>query len=156
MERTFIVHTEEKDTEIRVKASNFTLRLYRAEFNADLIKDLTEIHDKLHPDLFIEAIKKAGIDPSEVSQDELVNIVIKNMDYSQLNADGTERPVLPDADTQIRIMQIIWTMARTADKNIKSFEDWCDEFDLLPMADLADQCYEMWNRASSGTVELKN
>ena len=156
MEKTIIVHANGKDTEIPVKASMKALLSYRAEFTGDLLKDLNEVYAKLHPDPFMEAIKKSGINPSKISRDELLQTVIENIDYASLDADGNAMPVLPDADTQIKAMQIIWTMAKTANGSTKRFDLWCDDMGLLPVADLIDRCYEIWQQANAGTIELKN
>lgn len=156
MERTIIVRNEDEDIEIRVKASNFALRTYRAEFNADLIRDLSEIQDKLHPDLFMDAVKKAGVNPGDLDKEELLNLVVSNIDLSRIDDQGNEKQIIPDAETQIKIMQIVWVMAKAADRKVPGFEAWCDDLDILPSANLFDRCYEMWQKATEGTVEIKN
>ena len=148
MEKTIIVN----GTEIPVKASMGALQLYRAQFNSDLIQDLNEIHDKLHPDPFMDAIKKAGINPGQLDQDEITKAILQNVDYSVFNNEDA----LPDADTQIKTLQIVWVMAKTAGNGVKRFDLWCDDFGFLPIRDMADRCYEIWQEANTGTVEIKN
>lgn len=152
MERTLVIHTDGKEIEIPVKASMGALQTYRAQFAADLIKDLNEVHGKLHPDPFMDAIKRAGIKPGQLDQEEITSAILANVDYSQLSDEKT----LPDGETQLKTLQIVWAMAKSAAGSTKRFDLWCDDFELLPIRELADSCYEVWAEAGTGTVELKN
>lgn len=152
MEKTIVIHTNEKDIEIPVKASIAALLTYRAEFNSDLIKDLNEASNKLHPDPFMDAMKRANVNPGQLSQEELAEAIMKNVDLTALNAQDN----LPDGETQMKVLQIVWAMAKAADKTIEKFDQWCDHFDILPIRNLADRCSEIWAAANAVTVELKN
>ena len=152
MEKTIVVHANDKEIEIPVAASMAALALYRAEFTADLIRDLNEIYQDLHTDPFVEAMKRAKIDPQKMSQEEMAEKIMQNIDYTQLNS----QEMLPDYETQIRALRIIWAMAKTADKRLIGFDDWCSSFDQLPIRNLVDLIYKIWNEANTITVELKN
>lgn len=152
MEKTIVIHLDEKDIEIPVKASLAALSLYRATFNSDLIRDLNELNRKLNPDPFKDAIKRANINPGQMNQDEMAKALLNNIDYSIL---GDEN-ILPDGETQIKALQILWAMAKTADDSLSKFEKWCDRFELLPIRGIVDRCHEIWTEANAVTVELKN
>ena len=152
MEKTIVIHMDEKDIEIPVKASMATLALYWETFNADLIRDLNESHRKLHPDPFAEAIKKVNVNPGQMTQEELTEAILKNVDYTKLN----DTNQLPDGDTQMKVLQIFWAMAKTADNAVEKFDKWCDRFEMLPIPGIVDCCHELWTAANTITVELKN
>lgn len=152
MEKTLVIQTDDKEIEITVKASMSALQLYRAEFNADLIRDLNEIYNKLHPDPFADAIKKLNINPEKTSQEELANLILSNVDYSVYD---NENAIL-DGDAQIKAYQIIWTMAKAAGNGTKRFDLWCNDFEFLPVNAIIDRCYEIWKTANTGIVQLKN
>ena len=152
MEKTIVIHLDEKDIEIPVKASLAALSLYRATFNSDLIRDLNELNQKLNPDPFIDAIKRVNINPGQMNQDELAKALLNNIDYSMLSDEN----ILPDGETQIKALQILWTMTKTADDSLSKFDKWCDRFELLPIRGIVDRCHEIWAEANTVTVDLKN
>lgn len=152
MERTIVIHTQEKDIEITVKPSIAALALYRSEFNADLIRDLNKAYQSLHPDPFVDAMKRADIRPGQMNQEDMAKALLDNVDYTMLNGED----MLPDGETQIKAMQIVWTMAKAANKDLEPFEEWCSSFDMLPIRSLVDRCNEIWTAANRTTVDLKN
>lgn len=152
MERTIVIHTEEKEIEIPVKPSIAALTLYRSEFNSDLIRDLNKAYQSMHPNPFTDAMKRANIQPGSMSRDELANALLENLDYSLLD----EEDALPDGETQITAMRIVWAMAKAANKGLKQFDEWCGSFDMLPIRSLIDRCNEIWATANKVTVDLKN
>lgn len=156
MEKTIIVHSGDKETEIPVKASMAALRIYRAEFNADLIQDLTAVYEASHYDPYLEAVKKSNLNPNGLTRDELIAAVMENIDYSSIDANGDALPVVLDGVTRLKAYQCIWAMAKAANKQTERFDDWCDLLDVMPIGDVVEQCMQMWNLASAGTIELKN
>lgn len=156
MERTILINANGEDIEIQVKATMATLRLYRAEFGTDLIKDLTAVHEQLHPDPFSDAMRKARIDITAASQEELYSAILANVDFTKIDENGDGFVEIPDGATQMTVMQVLWAMAKTAAGSTKRFDLWCDDFDVLPIRNIADLCFEIWRQANTGTVELKN
>ena len=154
MGRTLVIHTEGKDIEIQVIASMKALEKYRQEFSGDLIRDLNEVHGKLHPDAFMDAVKKSGVKPDQLSQEELASAIMENLDYSMLSDEID--PPLPDGEMLIKALQCVYAMAKAADGSLKKFDLWCDDFGMLPIRELVDSCHEIWAAACTGTVELKN
>ena len=152
MKKTIIIRAEENDIEIPVKANMAALALYRAEFTGDLIKDLSEVYTELHPDPFAAAMQKINYDPDEMDQDELAALLMKNVDYQHLS--GLDQ--LPDESAVIKTLQILWAMAKAADRHLESFGEWSESFDLLPVKGLIERCNEIWTAANMTTVELKN
>lgn len=152
MKRIIVIHTDDKDIEIPVKASMAALGIYRAEFSSDLIKDLNAVYQALHPDPFADAMKKIDYKPDEMDNEALTNAILSNLDYQKLN----ESETLPDGELLTKALQIVWAMAKAADKGFKSFSTWCESFDLLPVKGMVERCNEIWTAANRCTVELKN
>lgn len=152
MKRIIVIHTDDKDIEIPVKASMAALGIYRAEFSSDLIKDLNAVYQALHPDPFADAMKKIDYRPGEMDDEALKNALLSNVDYRQLSDSET----LPDGELLTKALQIVWAMAKAADKGLKSFGVWCESFDLLPVKGIVERCNEIWTAANRCTVELKN
>lgn len=152
MKRTIIIHTDEKEHEIPVKASMAALAIYRQEFSGDLIKDLNEVYQALHPDPFADALKKIDYRPGEMDDEALKNALLSNVDYRQLS----ESETLPDGELLTKALQVVWAMAKAADKGLESFGAWCESFDLLPVKGIVERCNEIWTAANRCTVELKN
>ena len=154
MERTVVIQSGEKEIELTLKATMSTLRQYRAEFNADLIKDLNEAWKAMNQDPFMDALQRSGIQPVGMTQEEIVKAVMENIDVTALSSNV---PELIDGMIQMKAMQCVWAMVRSADKETPKFEKWCDSFeDLLPLKEIVNTIYEMWNTANGATVELKN
>ena len=152
MKKTIVIREDEKDIEIPVKANMAALAIYREEFTGDLIKDLNTVYQELHPDPFAAAMKKINYNPDEMDQDKLAALLMANVDYQQLS----EQERLPDETAVTKTLQILWSMAKAADKRIENFDDWSEEFDMIPVKGLIERCNEIWTAANMTTVELKN
>ena len=152
MERTIVIENGDENIEIPVKASMGSLSLYRATFNEDLIRDLNEIYRKLHPDPFMDAMQRAKLNPNQMDQEALASAILENVDYSTLD----DESVLPDGGIQMKALQIVWAMAKTADDSLGKFEKWCDRFEFLPIRGMVDCCHEIWQKANATTVKIKN
>ena len=77
-------------------------------------------------------------------------------DFAKVDENGDGLIVIPDGSIQLTGMQILWAMAKTATGSVKKFDLWCEDFDLLPTREIVDCCFEIWQQANAGTVELKN
>lgn len=56
------------------------------------------------------------------------------------------------------VARLIWTMAKTADKNIPDFEEWFDGIEMFPVLDILGDTMEliMANLTSTTTIKPKN
>ena len=152
MERTLVIHTEEKEIEIPVKATIRAMQIYRTEFGSDLSRDLTAVYNALNPDPFADAMKRAAITPGELTTEELQQKLLENLDYSAIQL---EDPI-PDEETQTKALQIVWAMAKAADDRLVPFAEWVDTLDIQPIRSLTGNVQKIWREANSTTVELKN
>ena len=152
MKKTIVISTEDKEIELTLCATLQSMQIYRAEFGSDLIKDLNAVHTVLYPDPFGDAIKKAGINPGELTTEEMRDKILENLDYSLIQ---DEDPI-PDEETQTKTLQIIWAMAKAADPELTAFTEWVGGLDLQPIRSLAECVQELWQKANKTTVRLKN
>lgn len=132
MEKTITIDNKE----VRLKASaSFALR-YKAQFNKDILKTLLPLVDKLLP-LF-----------QQLNGQEL--------DIKTLN-EGQLRMVL-DACSMVEmedIYNVIWTLAKTADKDIPEPILWLDDFDKFPLTDILPVAGELLLPSLFSTKESK-
>ena len=152
MKRTIIIHNEEKDIEIPVKATIKAMQIYRTEFGSDLSKDLSAVFDALNPDPFTDAMKRANLIPGMQTTEEMQQKILENLDYSMIHM---EDPI-PDEETQIKVLQIVWAMAKAADPELAAFSEWIDSLDMQPIRSLAESVRNIWKEAGKTTIELKN
>ena len=56
------------------------------------------------------------------------------------------------------VARLIWTMAKTYDKDLPSFEKWFSEIEMFPVLDILTECMEliMANLTSVSTIKPKN
>lgn len=147
MHRTLVIN----DTlSIPIRLTFGAMRLYRAEFNGDLITDLSAAQDALHPDPIRDALKNADL--SGLSLEEMQTEIMKHIDIRELN-----QTRLPSAETQEKALRCVWALAKNADPKLPAFGAWCDSFEiLLPLPAMVEACVGMLSEASGATVELKN
>lgn len=154
MKKTIVIRTEEKEIELTLCATLQAMQIYRTEFGSDLIKDLRTVDAALHPNPFADAVKRAGINPGAMSEEELRNKILANLDYSMIEIEDTEP--IPDEETQTKTLQIIWAMAKAVDPQLTAFEEWANSLDMQPIRSLAECVQSLWQKANKTTVELKN
>ena len=150
--RIIVIKDDEKTTEIAVKATIKAMEIYRAEFNGDLIKDLTEANAELNPDPFNEAMKRVQLSASEVTPEIVQQKILENLDLSAYNTEGK----IAGEEIQLKVMRIFWAMARAADPQTSGFDSWLDGFDVLPVRQICEKIHQIWIEASTITVEIKN
>ena len=78
---------------------------------------------------------------------EVAGAIVKagsTQDFAQLDSLGVAR--------------IIWTMAKTADKDLPPFEKWFEGIEMFPVLDILGDCMEliMANLTSVTTIKPKN
>ena len=152
MKKTIVIKTEEKETELTLCATLLAMQIYRTEFGSDLVKDLNAVYAALHPDPFADAIKRAGIKPGALSEEEMRDKILANLDYSMIRLDEP----IPEEETQTKTLQIIWAMAKAADSQLTAFGEWVNSLDMQPIRSLAECVQSLWQKANQTTVELKN
>lgn len=152
MKRTIVINTEDKPIEIPVKATIKAMQIYRTEFGSDLSKDLSAVFDALDPDPFTDAMKRANLIPGTLTPEEMQQKILENLDYSMIHI---EDPI-PAEETQIKVLQIVWAMARAADPELAAFSEWIDSLDMQPIRSLAESVKKIWKEAEKTTIELKN
>ena len=152
MKRTIVINTEDELIEIPVKATLKAMQIYRTEFGSDLSKDLTAVYNALNPDPYLDAMKRAGIIPGELTREEMQQKILENLDYSMIRIEDS----IPDEETQSKILQIVWAMAKAADPEITAFSEWLDSLDMQPIRSLAEVVQKIWLEAGKTTIELKN
>lgn len=152
MRRRIVINTDGKEIEIPVKATLKAMQIYRTEFGSDLSKDLNTVYQALNPDPFLDAMERAKIAPGGMSPEEMQQRILDNLDYSLIQADEP----IPDEETQMKTLQIVWAMASAADKGLPPFEKWSEDLDMQPIRTLVSCLLEIWREANKTTVELKN
>ena len=152
MKRTIVIRTEEKEIEITLKATIKAMQIYRTEFGSDLSKDLTAVHDALNPDPFLDAMKRANLVPGMESPEEMQQKILGNLDYSMIRDEDS----VPDEETQLKTLQIVWAMAKAADPQLAPFGEWIDGLETQPIRSLTESVMKIWQDAGKTTVELKN
>ena len=152
MKKTIVIKNENGEIEIPLKATIKAMQLYRTEFGSDLSRDLAAVYDTLHPDPYLDAMKRAGIVPGELTHEEMQQKILENLDYSMIRV---EDPI-PDEETQIKTLRITWAMAKAADPDCPDCEKWIDTLDTLPIRSLAECIQGIWREANSTTVIIKN
>lgn len=152
MRRKIIIKGEDQDVEIPIKATLKTMQLYRTQFGSDLSKDLSAVYDTLNPDPWIDAMKRAGIKPGEMSQEEMSQKILENLDYSTIR----EEDPIPDEETQTKALQILWAMAKTANKALPEFGEWSEDLEEQPIRSIVKCIQEIWQEANKTTIEIKN
>ena len=78
---------------------------------------------------------------------EVAGAIVKagsTQDFAQLDSLGVAR--------------VVWTMAKTADKDLPPFEKWFEGIEQFPVLDILGDCMEliMANLTSTSTIKPKN
>ena len=56
------------------------------------------------------------------------------------------------------VARVVWTMAKTANKDLPPFDEWFEKIEMFPVLDILGDCMEliMANLTSTSTVKPKN
>ncbi len=139
---------------IKVSMTMNGARIYRQNYNRDMLKDMESIYAKLHKSPF-EGIDLNGIVVEGKTEQEIYDQIISKVDVRKFLA--TQNKENLDFDETERGAQIIWAFAKNADKNIPDFEEWIANFDyILPVGDIVSELYDAWHKSAMPTIELKN
>ncbi|MBA4548917.1 hypothetical protein H1R82_14350 [Thermoactinomyces intermedius] len=101
--------------EVRLKATAALPIRYKSQFGRDFFSDILKLL-KLFP------LKDLDLDKDEVDQDAL-----KYIDH---------------VDFEV-FYNLIWTMAKNADKSIPDPETWFDQFDMFSLEDVLPDLFEL-------------
>lgn len=128
------------------------MRIYRSEFNGDLIADLSEAQEALHPDPIRKAMEHMDLSGRQLTPEELQSEILSHIDYRDFSENR-----LPSFDSQEKALRYIWALAKNANHDLTGFEDWCDGFEeWLPLPAIIDACVQIFGEACLASIELKN
>ena len=151
MKITLKLNNETGSENLAINMTMNAARIYRQEFNRDLLKDMNEIYWKVNRSVF-EGVDLSGIDTSK-SENEITAEIIQR---AQLNILSESKNDL-DFDETERGCMVLWAFTKNADAKTLEFNEWFGSFDyVLPIAEIITALYEAWHKTAAPTVELKN
>ena len=144
----------ETNTDLTVNMTMNGARIYRQNFSRDMLKDMSEIYQKLHKSPF-DGIDMSDIQVEGKTDQEIYQQIMSKMDVPKLLALQSQETL--DYDETERGAQIIWAFAKNADRNTPEFVEWIEGFNyILPVGDIVSALYEAWHKSAVPTVEIKN
>ena len=151
---TLKMRIQEQEYNLEVNLANRAGRIYRQQFNRDLLKDMSDIYKKLHKSPF-EGLNIQDIEIEGKTEQEIYQQIISKIDLSKFLEKNMNAPL--DFEETERSGQIIWAFAKNRDEKIPNYDDWVDSFDfVLPVGEIVTALYEAWGKSAMPTVELKN
>lgn len=131
---------------IEINSSMGWLFVYRSAFGHDILPDLMPI---------IEAVISGMAEILE-DVDDAGNIDVKTIAGSISN--GTLNNALATFSTMefITIIQIIWAMAKNADKSIPSIDEWASEIENFPLDVVLPQLFEALTESMISSKNAKS
>ena len=155
MNITLKMKIQDQELEINANLTNNAGRIYRQQYSRDLLKDMSEMYNKLHKSPF-DGIDMTGIEIIGKTEDEIQEQLMSRVDISKLIASETDREILSFEETE-KCGQIAWAFVKNADSNTPGYEEWIDSFDfIIPVEDILTVLYEAWTKSAKPTVILKN
>lgn len=152
---TLNMKIQDQDVSLEANLSNKAGRIYRQQFNRDLLEDMNAIYDKTHKSPF-DGIDMTGLQLSGKSEQEIYEQLLSRVDMSKMLSAREAKNTLTFEETE-RGGQIIWAFVKNKDKDIPNYEKWIDEFEyILPVADIVNALYEAWSKSAQPTIEIKN
>ena len=155
MNITLKMNIQDQEFTLNANLTNAAGRIYRQQYNRDILKDMSEIHKKMHRSPFDE-INLNEIEVKGKTEQEIYEQLVSKVDVAKFLSAQTEREQLSFEETD-RCGQIVWAFVKNADKDTPYYEEWIDSFDfILPVIDIVDALYEAWTKSAQPTIELKN
>ena len=155
MNITLKMNIQDQDFELVCNLTNHAGRIYRQQFNRDILKDMNEVYRQLHKSPF-EGIDLVDIDVNGKTEQEIYEQILSKVDVSKLIELQTNQTAMSFEDTET-CGHIIWAFVKNADKNTPTYEQWIDDFDfVLPVGEIVSALHEAWTKSAVPTVELKN
>ena len=128
-------------------------RIYRQQFQRDLIKDLTELYQKFNLSIY-DSIDLKGIETEGKTEEEITQQIITRAFPVWSEA---QKKMIPTYEDTERTSQILWAFAKNADQDLPGCDEWIDGFDyILPTKEIIIALYNAWNESAKPTVEIKN
>lgn len=154
MNITLKMNIQEQDFELNANLTNNAGRIYRQQYNRDILKDMSEIYHKIRKSSF-DGIDMTGIDIRGKTESEIYEQLMSRVDFSKLILNNTADGL--DFEETERAGQIIWAFVKNAEKNAPAYEKWIDGFDfVMPVGEIVCALFEAWTKSAQPTVELKN
>lgn len=143
---------DNQEINLDVNLANRAGRIYRQQYNRDILKDMGELYRKVNRSPF-DDIDTSQIDIINMSREEIAEHLVANADIARLIQNDDR---LDFSDTE-RAGQIIWAFAKNRDKDLPNYEEWIDNFDfVLPVEQIITALYDAWGKSAQPTIELKN
>lgn len=153
MKITLKMKIDDQDFDLVVDMTMNAGRIYRQQFQSDLIQDLSEIYQKTNLNIF-DKIDFTKIDTEGKTEEEVKQQIIEKA--YPIWSEAQKNNTLSFTDTE-RATQIIWAFVKNADKDLPGYEEWVDGFDfILPIKEIITALYNAWNESAKPTVEIKN
>ena len=156
MNVTLKMNINEQEFELKCDVTNAAGRIYRQQYNRDLLIDMKSVYQKMHKSEYdiLSSIDMTGIDVTNLSSDEISNELMNRVDIQKILS--LQDTTLSFEETD-RCGQIVWAFVRNADKDTPNYEEWIDSFDfILPVIDIVCALYEAWTKSAQPTIQLKN
>lgn len=151
---TLKMKIQDQEYNLDVNLANRAGRIYRQQFNRDLLKDMGEVYKKLHRSPF-DGITISDIDLKDKTEQEIYDQLMSRVDLSKF-IDANEANVLSFEETE-QCGKIIWSFVKNKDENTANYEEWIDSFDfILPVGEIVCALYEAWGKSAQPTIEIKN
>jgi len=115
------------DKPVRLKSTAAISKRYKAQFRRDYFGDLLKLAK-----VFAGAKDAGEQGTKEQNEDEQGGDTLASVGYDDLN----------HLDFEV-LYDIIWTMAKTADKNIPDPMEWLDTFDAFPIMEIMPEVQDM-------------
>lgn len=152
---TLNMKIQDQEFALEANLSNRAGRIYRQQFNRDLLKDMSELYKKTHRSIF-DGVDMTGIDLKGKSEQEIYEQILSRVDVAKFAESLNESQTLSFEETD-RCGQIVWAFVKNKDINTPNYEEWIDSFDfILPVIDISNALFEAWNKSAQPTIELKN
>jgi hypothetical protein len=152
---TLNMKIQDQEFALEANLSNRAGRIYRQQFNRDLLKDMTDLYKKTHKSIF-DSADLTGIDLKGKTEQEIYEQILSRVNMAEFIESLNESRTLSFEETD-RCGQIVWAFVKNKDINTPNYEEWIDSFDfILPVIDISNALFEAWNKSAQPTIELKN
>ena len=152
---TLKMKIQDAEIDLEVNLTNRAGRIYRQQYNRDLLKDMSELYKKLNKSP-LDGIDMTGVEIKGKTEEEIYEQLIGRVDVAKLMNAQADQIMLDFEETE-RAGQIIWSFAKNRDEKLPNYEKWIDSFDfILPVDKIVSALYEAWGKAAQPIVELKN
>lgn len=152
---TLKMEIQEEVFTLDLNLANRAGRIYRQQFERDILKDMSDLYRKLHRNP-LDIFDLTGFDAEGKTEEEIHDELMSRVNVDKLMTFQSESIPLDFEETE-RAGQIIWAFAKNRKESIPSYEDWIDEFDfVLPVEKIIPALYEAWGKSAKPIIELKN